>query len=319
MRADRLLSILILLQSRGKLTADDLARELEVSPRTIYRDMDALSIAGFPVYADPGKGGGYALLADYQLELSGFNTRDIQALATLSIPDSLDEIGLGAGLRAALLKLLAALEDDPQRDQQWMRQRFLMDSPRSRERQRGNSTLRMVQQAVWEDRLIAARLEYPGLPGYNDPLEIAPLTLVSSGARWYLIGARRDFTRVYPLSTMAKVTLLDRTFTRPVDFNPRPIWQAWRDAQEQHEGTYPVTAWISPDVLARIRYFNLWQVKILEEQRDDPGWILVELVFDHFFQARTELLGLGAAVRVVEPEALRLSIIDYAKLISKLY
>ncbi|MCB2209976.1 WYL domain-containing protein [bacterium] len=319
MRADRLLSILILLQSRGKLTADALARELEVSPRTIYRDMDALSIAGFPVYADPGVGGGYALLGDYELELSGFNTRDIQALATLSVPDSLDEIGLGAGLRAALLKLLAALEEDPQRDHHWMRQRFLMDSPRSHSNRQRHSTLRLVQQAVWEDRLIAARLQYPSLPGNNAPLEITPLTLVSSGSRWYLIGARRDFTRVYPLSTMAEVTLLDKAFTRPADFDPRPVWQAWRDAQEKHEGTYPVTTRMKADLLDQLRQHDRWRVRIIEIQEKESDWLLVELVFDHFFQARTELLGLGAAVRVIEPEALRLSIIDYAKLISQLY
>ena len=126
MRADRLLSILILLQTRGMLSARELAHELAVSQRTIYRDMDALSASGFPIYADLGKGGGYALLGDYDLELSGFNTRDIQALSALVVPDAMDELGLGAGLRAALLKLLAALGSDSQRDHHWMRQRFLM-------------------------------------------------------------------------------------------------------------------------------------------------------------------------------------------------
>jgi predicted DNA-binding transcriptional regulator YafY len=235
MRADRLLSILILLQSRGLLTARELARELEVSERTIYRDMDVLSAAGFPVYADTGRRGGYALLGDYDLDLTGFNTRDLQALAALEIPKSLDEIGLGDALRNALLKLFSTLEGDRLSDRQWMQQRFLMDTPPSQSRLKGKSDLPHLQKAVWEDRWIECRLRYPIHFGLSEPLRIAPYILVTADGRWYLIGARNDFQRVYSLEMLVNIQLLDETFTRPADYLPGPVWCAWVAAQEGHE------------------------------------------------------------------------------------
>jgi predicted DNA-binding transcriptional regulator YafY len=312
MRADRLLSILILLQSRGMLTARDLARELEVSQRTIYRDMDALSAAGFPVYADLGKGGGYALLGDYELELSGFNTRDIQALSALNVPDTLDELGLGDGLRAALLKLLAALDADPQRDHDWMRQRFLMDSPHPKSSSKDQSNLPLIQQAVWEDRMILTRLRYPFQQVTSEPLQIAPYTLVTSNQRWYLIGARKDFIRVYPLPGLMDVVLLETSFTRPADYQPSEIWRAWQDTRRRHTGIYPVTLKIRRDLLTPIQQIRSWPIMTLESDLEQDDWALVQIDFDSLPQARMEILGMGSAALVIEPMALKLSINDYA-------
>ncbi len=301
------------------LTARDLARELEVSQRTIYRDMDALSAAGFPVYAELGKDGGYALLGDYDLELSGFNTRDIQALSALNIPDSLDELGLGAGLRAALLKLLASLDADPQRDHDWMRQRFLMETPHAKGDSKGHSNLPFIQQAVWEDRMIRARLRYPFQQVISEPLQIAPYTLVTSDQRWYLIGARKNFVRVYPLPGLTDLTILDEHFTRQPDYRPESVWRAWQEANQLQIASYLVTLWIRKDLLAFIEQIEAWPITLNDAEPEKEGWALVQIGFDSLSQARTQILGMGSAALVMEPKALKLSINDYAKRITDVY
>jgi predicted DNA-binding transcriptional regulator YafY len=320
MRADRLLAILIYLQSRGMSTARDLARELEVSERTIYRDMDVLSGAGFPIYAETGKGGGFALLENYELSLSGLNTRDIQALATLHIPESLDEIGLGAALRTALLKLLTAVDDPSRHDQDWMRQRLLMDMHQRKGPSEAVSNLPEIQQGVWEDRKISCVLRYPIHFGQSEPIILAPLTLIAAGPTWYLIGARRDFIRVYPLKQLQDVSLLDETFTRPRGYCPQRVWQSWKWVQNDNRPRYTVKLRIQPDALAWFK----WILDSGEEIRsrgevDRNGWEIIEIDFDGLYQARTQLLGLGGAVQVLEPKALRLSIVDYAKQITLVY
>ena len=128
MRADRLLSILLLLQARGRMTAQELADEVEVSQRTIYRDVEALSMAGVPVYADRGPGGGFALLDRYRTTLTGLNRDEVRALFMLSIPEPLAQLGLDGELKAALLKLSAALPEARRPDEALVRQRFHLDS-----------------------------------------------------------------------------------------------------------------------------------------------------------------------------------------------
>ena len=311
MRADRLLSILILLQSRGTLSARQLAAELEVSERTIYRDMDALSTAGFPVFANAGKGGGFALLEGYSPELSDFTTRDIQALSAMNIPHSLDEIGLGDALRHTLLKLLAAMGNQ-ETDHQWMRQRFLMDSASPKYQAQNKPLLPILQKAVWEDRLVECRLQFLTHAGFSDPVMIAPYTLISSEERWYIIGARRDFIRVYPIDMLIDVTLLEEHFSRPVDYTPEPIWTKWRTTQQSLLQGYKVKAWIRQDVQEWLERVKRYPFHLLASEEKTPGWSFVEITFNHFFTARMVLLGFGNGVRILTPEALRLSAIDYA-------
>jgi predicted DNA-binding transcriptional regulator YafY len=188
MRADRVLSLLLLLQTRGRMTAQALADELEVSVRTVYRDIDALSAAGVPVYADRGPGGGCALVDSYRTQLTGLREREVRALFMANVPAALADLGLGADLRAALLKLLAALPAARQEDEAWVRQRIFLDWERWQQPEapgpdgdapgRGgrapeaagahpgeagegaeaddvmHSHLHLLQQAVWHDRRV---------------------------------------------------------------------------------------------------------------------------------------------------------------------
>lgn len=320
MRADRLLSILILLQNRGMMTARDLAQKLGVSERTIYRDMDALSSARLPIYAEKGKGGGFALLKDYDLNLTGFNARDIQALAVLNIPGSMDEIGLGSGLRTALQKLMSALHADPEKNQAWMELRFLMHTPARLPSHGRHTSLTLIHKAAWEDQLISCRLRYPIHFGLSDPIIIAPYTLVTSDQRWYVIAARKNFTRVYPLEILCEIELVNQHFERPDGYDPHKFWNTWLKAKAQQQNNFEVVARITEDMVPWLPLLaSLHYEQINDRERELTGWRLVRIYFDNINQARTQILGLGNAIEVIKPESLRESIKDYAKLINNLY
>lgn len=151
MRADRLLALLMLLQTGGRMTAAELARELEVSERTIYRDLDALAMAGVPVYAERGPGGGCALLDSYRTSLTGLTDGEVRALFLLSLPTPLADLEVGRDLKAAVLKLNAALPAERQDQADWLRQRLHLDWSAPSEAETVPH-LPQVQRAVWENR-----------------------------------------------------------------------------------------------------------------------------------------------------------------------
>ena len=157
MRADRLLSILMLLQARGRLTAGELARELEVSERTIYRDVDALSASGVPIYGDRGPDGGYALLDSYRTSLTGLTEREVRALFMLSIPAPLADLGVDGELRTALHKLAAALPDARRGDEERVRRRIHLDAVWWSREHEPVPYLAAIHEAVWQDRRLSIR------------------------------------------------------------------------------------------------------------------------------------------------------------------
>ena len=174
MRADRLLSILLLLQGRGRMTAEELAEELEVSVRTIYRDIDALSAAGVPVYTDRGPGGGCSLLESYRTNLTGLTQSEVQALFMLSIPSPLVDLGVSQELRMALLKLSAALPKAAQRAEERARSRIHLDSTWWFQSGEPVPHLPTIQEALWTDRKLVVRYRLPFASQVErrvDPLE----------------------------------------------------------------------------------------------------------------------------------------------------
>ena len=200
MRADRLLSILMILQARGRVTAQQLAEELEVSVRTVYRDMDALSAAGVPVYAERGPGGGCSLLDSYRTTLTGLTRDEVRALFMLSIPAPLAELGVGQELKAALLKLSAALPASRRYDEAHVRQRIHLDSVGWSETVEPVPHLRTVQQAVWEDRKLQLTYRLP----FEAQAEwlVEPYGLVAKAGTWYLVCTRNGSVRTLPVSSV---------------------------------------------------------------------------------------------------------------------
>ena len=209
MRASRLLSILIILQLRGRATAEALAQEFEVSIRTIYRDIDQLSAAGVPVYAERGRDGGFALLDGWRTRLTGLTSSEAQALFLAGLPGPASQLGLGEVMQAAQLKLLAALPADWQADARRMSSRFHLDPVGWFSTATPVDHLPAIADAVWTARRIQVR--YESWNGVSDR-ELEPLGLVLKAGIWYVVADGGGKIRTYRLSNIQALTVLDLHF-----------------------------------------------------------------------------------------------------------
>lgn len=239
MRADRLLSILLLLQAHGRLTARDLARRLEVSERTIHRDMDALGVAGVPVYAARGTGGGWSLAEGYRARLPGLSDTEIQALFLAGPARLLADLGLRRASEAALLKLLASLPAIARRDVEYARQRIHVDPAGWHETAESVAALPTLQEAIWQGHQVA--LTYGRSDGATVERLVAPLGLVAKGRVWYLVAAVDGEPRTYRVSRVRCARPTGAPAARPAGFDLAGYWE--RSAADFKAGLprYPAT------------------------------------------------------------------------------
>ncbi|MCJ7659345.1 MAG: WYL domain-containing protein [Anaerolineales bacterium] len=320
MRADRLLSLVMLLQTRGNMTAQALGEELEVSERTIYRDVEALSFAGIPVYTERGPGGGIALLDSYRTSLTGLNRNEVRALFMLSIPAPLDELGVTADLKAALLKLSAALPAVGRDEQIMARQRIHLESVAWSQPEQPVPHLQTIHQAVWQDFKLQLRYDL----GYFGEIELPvdPYGLVAKTTVWYLVCAREDHLRVLRVPDILEARVLDEHFERPTDFELEAYWQTWSEQNEERLVSFRVKVRVNPDLNPYLWTHFGERVADRDTQvevPDEDGWITLTLLFERFEEARRRLLGYGRAIEVLEPDVLRKSIKDYAWQVVDLY
>lgn len=320
MRADRLLSILLLLQANGQMSARELSEELEVSERTIYRDINALSIAGVPVYGKSGPEGGYALIDSYRTHLTGLSEGEVRALFMLSIHAPLTDLGMSQDLRKALLKLSAALPDAHRSDEERVRQRFHLDSTWWRQAEERIPHLQTIHQAVWQDQ----KLHVVYSPPFAIEIErlVAPYGLVAKAGVWYLVCARNDAIHVHRVSDLLDVRMSDETFERPVNFNLTAFWKEWCAEYEKYLSDFTATVRVAPSFIPELpRYFgDTIHTKIAKSGLpDNEGWIRLELSFESFETARDRILSFGSGVEVMQPHSLHRSVLDYAEQIVALY
>jgi predicted DNA-binding transcriptional regulator YafY len=323
MRADRLLSILMLLQARGRMTAQELAEEHEVSVRTIYRDIDALSTAGVPVYAERGPGGGCALVEGYRTSLTGLTKDEVRALFMLGIPASLDELGLSQELRTALRKLAAALPEVQRGDEEMARQRIYLDWEGWAQPE-PEPYLKVMQQAVWEEKRLRLAYREPVGPQAFQRYErmVEPYGLVAKAGRWHLVCAGDGRLRVYRVSRILDAHLIDESFERPPDFELTTFWKSWCAGRKETRPSYPATVRVSPQLAPFLSLYlgdSVTAQVVTADPPDDQGWTRLTLMFETLEQARRHILGFGAAIEVLEPEPLRLSVIDFARQIAEFY
>ena len=213
MRASRLLSTLLLLQTRGRMTAKEIAGELEVSVRTVYRDVEALSAAGVPVYADRGSTGGYQLLDGYRTKLTGLTADEAEALFLGGGPGAAAELGLGSVLAGAQLKLLAALRRRAAR----IRERFHLDAPGWFREPDAPEFLDVVADAVWRQKRLL--VQYKKWNGVEVERTLEPLGLVLKGAAWYFVAKGRQRINAFRVNRIQSVSTLDEHFERPEGFD----------------------------------------------------------------------------------------------------
>jgi predicted DNA-binding transcriptional regulator YafY len=308
MRASRLVQLLLLLQTNGKMTAARLATELEVSVRTIYRDIEALSGAGVPIYAEAGPGGGVRLVDGYRTRLTGLTAEEAEALALSGLPGAASELGLGTVLAAAQLKVDAALPPELRSRAVRMRERFHLDAPGWFAREEPVPHLAELSRAVWEERRV--ELRYTKRDG-EVRRSVDPLGLVLKAGVWYLVAlsGRTQSPRTFRVSRVVGVRDLDQEVARPADFDLATHWAASGEAFFESMSRV--------EVRVRMRQARLGFVRAILDpagarstlasapEPDADGWVDLVLPFEHLDQAAHELLRLGADVEVVEPPELR--------------
>jgi len=319
LRADRLLSLLMLLQTRGRMTAEGLATELEVSVRTIYRDLTALSISGIPVYCERGPGGGVGLVEEYRTTLTGLTPDEARALFMMSVPAPLAQLGVDRELKAALLKLSASLPDSRRSDETRARQRIHLDSSWWFQAEDAVPCLQTLQQAVWNDHMM--RIKFITFFGRQVEQVVKPYGLVAKANLWHLVYDWQGKVRVVRVSQVVEAELLAETFIRPAEFDLAAFWEQWCAAYES-QPPFVARVRLLPQVLDSLRYHLEERFRHLLAKNAPPdadGWVTLDLPFESFETARTRLLGLGRAVEVLAPGPLRKSILDYAEQIIDFY
>jgi predicted DNA-binding transcriptional regulator YafY len=320
MRADRLLSLLLLLQARGRMTAAQLARELECSPRTIYRDIDALSAAGVPVYGDPGPAGGYALLDSYRTTLTGLNEGEVRALFMRGIPGPLMQLGMGRDLQAALRKLSAALPDAQREGEGRVRQRFYLDPTGWTAEEEPVPHLTAVHAAVRDDRLLEIAYRIPS--GGRAEGRVAPYGLAAKAGAWYLVCASEDRLRVHRVSDLLDARATEERFEHPAAFDLAEFWKGWCEDRELQRVGFTATVRVSASLIPVLPAYFGHGIRDrigAAAPPDAEGRIMLTLSFESFYHARDRLLAFGRALEVLEPEPLRRSILDFAEQTVELY
>jgi len=310
MRADRLLTLILLLQTRGKMTAKALAEELEVSRRTILRDINALSFSGIPVYSEGGHGGGIALIEEYRTTLTGLNKSEVQTLFVTNNHQALRDVGLGDAAEQLLLKLLAALPNTHHSTADHIRQRLMIDPTWWWHDSTTSPFWEDLQRAVYEDRLIEAT--YENFDGDISERVLAPYSLICKSSLWYLLAERDEELRTYRVTRFHSVRLLDQSFSRRPDFDLPTYWQAQTQNFDSTFSGYRCTLRIHPERLPFVKWLmpGRWE---LVADADDKGWVTISLIMETDLLATMLVFGLAGSVEIVAPPELRESVLAQAR------
>jgi predicted DNA-binding transcriptional regulator YafY len=318
MRADRLLSIMLLLQIYRRLTAAELARRLEVSERTIHRDMQALSTAGVPVVAERGAGGGWALAEGYRTNLTGLNGAEIQSLFAATPSRLLSDLSLDKASDAAHVKLLAALPASSRALAEYARQRIHVDVAGWGRSEEKTPHLRTIQEAVWRGR--GLRFSYArGCERPDAEILADPLGLVAKGGVWYLVASVEGEVRSYRVSRVRSARLADEEATRPEGFDLAAFWAAsvarFREETPRYYATFRAHKSVVPVLYYAGRFSRVEEAG----EPDAGGWSVVRMRFQFEEDACGLALGFGTKVEVLEPESLRGKVVETAERVAAFY
>ncbi|MFE7096139.1 helix-turn-helix transcriptional regulator [Streptomyces erythrochromogenes] len=325
MSAGRLLSLLLLLQSRGRMSARAIAEELGVSVRTAYRDVERLQGAGVPVCAEPGRGGGYRLLDGYRTRLTGMTGGEARALLLAGLPDAADGLGLAAEVSAARLKLLAALPAGAREEAARTATVFHLDAPGWYREPEQTPYLPLLVDATLTQRVVEARYRR-----WRAPQEVSrrlrPYGLVLKSGVWYVVAAKDGATATvatYRVAQVLDATLSDERFDRPGDFELSAYWASYLADFEARRWTGTATIRLSPQGRRRLPDNVAPEVvRAVDATATDvggDGWVEAVVPTESTNHACGELLRLGADVEVVAPAALRRAMADTVGALARAY
>ena len=321
MRASRLLSILLLLQTRGRLTAETLAAEFEVSVRTIYRDIDQLSAAGAPVYADRGRSGGFQLMDGYRTRLTGLTDAEAETLFLGGLSGPAAQMGFSGAVTTMQLKLLAALPPERQAAAERLAGRFHLDPVGWYQTTDEAERLPAIAQAVWNSRRISVR--YESWKG-EVARELEPLGLILKAGLWYLaaraVEGRRE-PRTYRVSNILDLTIGEATFERPAGFDLAAWWAETSRRFEADIFTGTATLRVSRIGLNLLATLGAEQARIAGEAAagSTNPWVEVTVPIESVAHAATDFLRLGPEAEVLTPAALRDAMRSAAGRLAQLY
>lgn len=320
MRAGRLLSLLMLLQAHGRMSAPALAERLEVSVRTVLRDIDELSASGVPVRSARGADGGFELLEGWRTRLTGLTPEEAQAMFMAGASGPASQLGLGEAAATAQLKMLAALPQAWQADARRVSSRFHLDTVGWYRREERLTHLHAVAEALWNDRRLAIR--YDSWKGIVDRI-IDPLGLVVKAGEWYLVAAagKASSVRTYKLSNVLSLETRG-PFPRPRKFD---LAKYWGESIARFEtGLYRGTATVRATAkgLKRMRYLSAAVAEAIDRAKvkfDRRGWCKVTIPIESVEMAAHDLMRVGAECKVMQPAALRDRVAGIARAMTGLY
>jgi predicted DNA-binding transcriptional regulator YafY len=318
-RADRLLSILLTLQLRGRTTAKALAEQLEVSERTIYRDVDALSGAGVPVVTERGRAGGLALLGGYRTELTGLSGGEAEALPFLGLDAAAAALGLKVSAEAARLKVLAALPLSSRSRAGRVQECFYMDPADWYQRAATPPHLRVVAAAVWESQSI--EIDYESWTNRKQRV-VDPLGLVLKGGNWYLVGQTpgKSNTHIFRLENVRAARPLTTRFARPKSFDLAKLWRTEVSRFEASLRQSKATLRVAPSAMWSIDRLGAEAAEAIQAaQPDERGWREASIWIEGISHAAGLLLGFATDIEVLAPEALRREVQQRARRVCALY
>ncbi|WP_369386260.1 helix-turn-helix transcriptional regulator [Streptomyces sp. CG1] len=320
MRAGRLLLLLLLLQTRGRMTADELAAALEVSVRTVYRDVQALIAAGVPVYGEAGHAGGYALLDGYRTRLTGLTAAEAQTLFLAGLPGPAAELGMGSVLAAAELKLEAALPVALQDQVRRIRECFHLDAPGWYRQADEVPHLPAVAAAVWERRAIRVRYRRWHTPQVVER-RLEPYGIVLKAGRWYTVARADDDLRTYRIGQILDLEPLEEVFDPPARFDLARHWQAHTAQLQERLWQGEAEIRISPVGITRLQDVAAQAVLdgVNQGKLEPGGWRRAVIPIEGLAHAEAELLRLGPEAEVLAPPELRERIAASARTVATLY
>ncbi len=316
MRASRLLSILILLQIRGRITADALAAEFEVSTRTIYRDVDELSAAGIPVQSDRGPGGGFQLLDGYRTHLTGLASDEAEAMFMIGMPGPASALGLGGAATEAGRKLLASLPPGASEGAGRIGARFHLDPVEWYRIEETVQHLPELARAVLDQHVVTMRYE-----SWTATREwrIEPLGLVLKAGAWYLVARGGKKIRIFKVANILEQAVQTTTFERPRQFDLPNYWT--NELARFEAGLRPESATLraSPIGLKRLSVLGAYALEAVQKAgaADSDGWTRLRLPIENTEQAALLCLGIGSEIEVIEPHVVRVRLREMAKQVAR--
>ena len=318
MRASRLVNLLLLLQSRGGMTARQLADELEVSVRTIHRDVEELSAAGVPVYAERGPLGGIRLVDGYRTRLTGMTADEAEALFLAGLPGPAAQLGLGTVVAAAQLKVMAALPPELRSRASRLVQRFHLDAAGWFQANEEVPHLATLSTAVWEGRNVAVDYDRGDVVSRT----LGPLGLVLKGGVWYVVAAVDGQIRTYRASRVVGATLLDEPVDRPEGFDLAAFWVESSAAYERDQPTVSVDVRVRQDQSWRLnQVFGRGTVAGAErvEEPGHAGTLRLRFRLGYPEEVPGLLLAVGHNLEVIGPQEIRDKVVMLATRIADRY